>query len=119
MFESSSCSASLLTLHMVSPFNFSHSNRCVNTAHVVLMCISLISFLIICGCSGSLVLHPGFLQLWCSGACCGACGLLIAVASFVAEYRLQGLWSSVIVAHRLSRSDHWTTKEVLHLLDNY
>ena len=67
-------------------------------------------------------------KVYCTQAfsSCGAvglavvpCGLLIAVASFVAEYRLQGSWSSAIVAHRLSRSDHWTAKEVLHLLDNY
>ena len=90
---------------------------------MVLICITLIFFffffLIICGSLGLWYCTQAFSSCGAVGLAVVPCGLLIAVASFVAEHRLQSSWSSVIVAHRLSRSDHWTTKEVLHVLDNY
>ena len=47
-----------------------------------------------------------FLWLWQVGAALVAAhGLLIAVASLVAERGLEGAWASVVVAHRLSCSE--------------
>ena len=64
-------------------------------------------FLGICGCIGLWHCTQAFSSGGAAAARCGACGLLIAVASFAAEHRLQSSWSSGIVAHRLSCSDQW------------
>ena len=57
------------------------------------------------GCAGAwLLLHGLFLVVARGGySNCGA-GLLIAVASLVADQGLQGAWASAVVAHGLSCS---------------
>ena len=51
--------------------------------------------LFIFDCAGSLLLHTGFLQLWRVGLLCCGVQLLIAVASLVAEHRLQAQGVSI------------------------
>ena len=61
------------------------------------------NFLFTYGCTGSLLLHSGFLQLWRAGATLVAIHrLLTAVAPLVEEHGPLGHMGSVVVAHRLS-----------------
>ena len=53
-------------------------------------------YLSICGCTGSLLLYVGFLQLQRAWAPLAVCGLLIAVASLVVELGLSsGAWAQL------------------------
>ena len=59
------------------------------------------------GCAGSLLLHAGFLYLQRAGLLCVVvCGLLIVVASLVAEPRLWA-WASEVAVRRLSSCGSW------------
>ena len=62
-------------------------------------------YLVIFGCAWSLLLCAGFLQLeQASGGLLFivVCGLLLMVASLIAEHRLQSARTSVVVGHGLS-----------------
>ena len=56
------------------------------------LCVCVCVCVCVCGCMGLSFLHEGFLLLQRAGACSlvAVSGLLIVVASFVAEHRLQG-----------------------------
>jgi len=98
----------------------------------------IFKYLFIFGCSGSLLLREGFLLVAMRGAfsLVVVCGLLIAVASLVADHGLQSAWASVVVVsvdalgHVESSQardrthvpcigrqipNHWTTRTVLFL----
>ena len=67
----------------------------------------MLTFLCMCalifGCTGSLLLRAGFLQLRGANASLVVSQwLLLVVAFLVAKPRFQGVWASVVVVHRLS-----------------
>ena len=70
--------------------------------------LMLMPYLFIFGCTGSLLLHVGFLYLWRAGAtlCCSAwashCGGFSCCRA-----RALGTWASVVVARRLSSCGAW------------
>ena len=98
----------------ISVVQFSVSKFCMCFVRFATFCeeffkIYLFIYLFIFGCVGSLLLRTGFLQLWRAGAilCFAVRGLLIVVASLVAEHGLQvrglqQLWcmGSVVVTQR-------------------
>ena len=64
--------------------------------------------LFIFGCAGSLLLCCLFLVVASRGySLVAVCGLLIAVASLVAQHGLWGMWISVVVARGLNSCVSW------------
>ena len=73
-------------------------------------------YLFIFGCAGSLLLHRLPLVAVSTGySLVTVCGLLIAVASPVAEHESSGPWASVIAARGLSSCGSWALEHKTHL----
>ena len=79
----------------------------------LLYIFKIILFIYFC-CAGSLLLHGLFSSCSEEGLLfIAVCRLLIAVASPVAEHRLQGTWASVVVACGLSSCGSWALEHRL------
>ena len=70
--------------------------------------------LFIFGCAGSLLLCPLFLDVVSAGySLVAVCGLLVAVASLVAQPGLWGMWVSEVVACGLNHCSSWALEQRL------
>ena len=69
--------------------------------------------LFIFGCAGSLLLCRLFLVVSVGYSLVAACGLLVAVASLVAQPGLWGMWVSEVVARGLNRCSSWALEQRL------
>ena len=74
----------------------------------------LFIYLFIFGCTGSRCCIGFSLVAVSKGySLVAMCGLLIVMASLVAQHSLQGLWALVIVAYRLSSCNSWAPEHRL------
>jgi len=92
------------TAGLLHPYAFAFS-RILYTFY---LCIYLLAVLGLCCCTGFF----SSCREWGLVSSCG-CGLLIAVASLVAEHWLWGPWASVVLARELSSCGSWALEHKL------